>query len=120
MWKTIENSSRPKRLRGYLKWVNELPRQRDSVTLAAAVSEFTEKLNYQDRIYEQNAVFIWRDVVGKQISKVTTPDTIRNGILKVKVSKATWRNELQYQKDEIRRKLNSAIGKPIVADIKFV
>lgn len=108
-----------KRLTGYLKWVNELPHRKDSVLLSSAISDLTSKLGYQKILMSQRAVILWAEVVGKEIVKVTTPVSINNGVLKVKVKNAAWRNELSYDKEVIRRKLNDAVGEPVVADIRF-
>ena len=108
-----------KRLTGYLKWVKELPHRKDSIPLSSAIDDFTSKLGYQKTIKSQRAIILWDEVVGKEIIKVTSPISINNGILRVKVKNAVWRNELSYQKEVIRRKLNDAVGEPVVADIRL-
>ncbi|MCF7809368.1 DUF721 domain-containing protein [bacterium] len=108
-----------KRLTGYLKWVSELPHRRDSIPLGLAIDDLTNKLGCQKIIKSQRAIIVWEQVVGKEIIKVTSPISISNGILRVKVKNAVWRNELSYDKEVIRRKLNDAVGEPVVADIRF-
>ena len=65
------------------------------------------------------ALVYWDTVVGKEISEHTEPFKISNGTVFVKVNDTTWRNELQYFKNEIIEKLNNKIGKKVVNDIKF-
>ncbi len=108
-----------KRLHGYLKWTLELPRQSKAVSLSAAIDDITNHLGYQTRINEQVAVLNWDNVVGEQIAKVTSAKSIEQGILVVKVDNPAWRCELTYMKEDIRKKLNLFIGRPVVVEIKF-
>ncbi len=117
--KSGKGKNKKRRLTGYPKWVSELPRQSRSVPLGSAIDELTDRLGYKERLFEQSAVTNWEDVVGERIAKVTSPHSIEHGVLVVKVSKPAWRCELTFMKDDIRKKLNSSIGKPVVADIKF-
>ncbi len=110
---------RKKRLTGYLAWVQKLPHRKDSTLLSSAIDDLTSRLGYRETIKAQMAIIVWDDVVGEKIVKVTSPVSIKKGILKVKVKNPVWRNELSYCKEDIRRKLNKAIGEPVVADIRF-
>ena len=112
-------SGKKKRLTGYLKWQSELPHRKNSTLLSSAIDDLTSRLGYRETINAQMAIIVWEEVVGEKIVKVTSPVSIKKGILKVKVKNPTWRNELSYCKEEIRRKLNKAVGEPVVADIRF-
>jgi len=108
-----------KRLTGYLEWVRKLPHRKDSTLLSSAIEDLTSRLGYREMLKAQMAIIVWEEVVGKKIVKVTSPVSIKKGVLKVKVKNPVWRNELCYCKEEIRRKLNKAVGEPVVADIRF-
>jgi len=110
---------RKKRLTGYLEWVRKLPHRKGSTLLSSAIDDLTNRLGYRETIKAQMAIIVWEEVVGEKIVKVTSPVSIKKGILKVKVKNPAWRNELSYCKDEIRMKLNKAVGEPVVADIRF-
>ena len=62
----------------------------------------------------------WRDAVGPKISARTTPDMFRAGVLFVKVATPTWQQELSYLKIEIIAKLNKALGKSMIRELKVI
>lgn len=92
---------------------------KEAKPLNQLIYQFLHNLGIKEKIEENFAIAYWDSVVGKDISKRTEPFKISKGILFVKVNDTTWRNELQYFKNEIIEKLNKKIGKKIVKDIKF-
>ena len=89
------------------------------LALNAAIREFSKSLGITKKLREYTVVTAWRDLVGEQIAKVTTPQRIENGTLHVSVATAPWRTELSMRKREIINKINHSLGKNVVADIRF-
>ncbi len=114
-----EKKKTRKRLYGYLKWEKEASRIDRQASLGEALRKLFDRFGYTDRIREQQAVIIWKDTVGKEIAAATEAVGIKRGVLRVKVQDPVWRNELTYLREEIRSKLNRAIGYTVVSDIKF-
>lgn len=83
------------------------------------IEQFLQSVGIQGKIEENFAIVHWDMAVGKEISEQTEPYKIVRGILFVRVKDPVWRNELQFFKEEIIKKLNHKIGKNIVKDIKF-
>ncbi|MBM4159689.1 MAG: DUF721 domain-containing protein [Ignavibacteria bacterium] len=87
--------------------------------IGEAVEELVEKLGIKKKLQEYEAVVRWEEIVGGQIARVTTATRITKGTLFVRVKSSAWRNELTMRKDEIKERLNNALGGEIVTDIKF-
>lgn len=66
------------------------------------------------RLWEQ-----WTDLVGPTIAQNARPAAIKGKLLLVHVSSAPWMQQLHYLKNELMGKLNSALGKESVKDIRF-
>jgi len=62
----------------------------------------------------------WREEVGELIARRAQPERVRNGILFVTVATHSWMQELQFMKEEIRERLNTRLGAPLIRDIFFV
>ena len=62
---------------------------------------------------------LWPDAVGPVIGKNARPAAIKGKLLLVNVSSAPWIQQLQYLKEELIQKLNQALGRNAVADIRF-
>ena len=83
------------------------------------VNNSFEELGLQHKIREYQVVEKWADVVGPHIAASNAADKVRDGILYVCCKSSTWSNELSLHKEDIIKKLNSAVGKKIVTDIRF-
>ena len=55
----------------------------------------------------------------EQIAKVARPQSFQNGRLFVGTNHPTWVTELSYRREEIREKLNRAVGYNAVQDVVF-
>ncbi len=61
----------------------------------------------------------WAEVVGPQVAGVTQVSAVRDGVLVVRVKNSVWANELTLLKDDMLRRLNSALGGRVLTDIHF-
>ncbi len=74
-----------------------------------------------DRRMEAYRVWtFWDDEVGESVAKHAQPNGFRAGVLSVRVDNATWMQELQFMKENIRARLNQRLGKALIDDIYFV
>ena len=78
-----------------------------------------QDLGVQEKILEQQALAKWKQSVGPQIAASTRPEYIRDGVLFIACKSSMWSSELALHKNDIVGKLNAAVGKPVVKDIRF-
>jgi predicted nucleic acid-binding Zn ribbon protein len=62
---------------------------------------------------------VWDGIVGDVISKNAKPGAFNGRILLVYVTSSTWVHQLQFLKEEMIAKLNEALGKSLIDDLKF-
>jgi predicted nucleic acid-binding Zn ribbon protein len=67
----------------------------------------------------KNVWDLWDDVVGKTIAQNARPAAFKGKLLIVHVSSSTWIHQLQFLKNDMIAKLNTALGKPLIVEIKF-
>jgi predicted nucleic acid-binding Zn ribbon protein len=89
-------------------------------SLKITIDAMLRKFGIDNAIAQNNALNIWNDVVGESVAKNAKPDRVEHGVLVVKVSSPTWRQELYLKKKEIIEKINQAIGKKVIRDIRFI
>ena len=75
---------------------------------------------FKKAINQEEAVSIWGEIVGKNISAVTKATGVDKGTLIIKTESATWRQELHMQKKEIINKINKKIGSIAIKEIRFI
>ena len=61
----------------------------------------------------------WDRVVGDVVSKNARPAAFKGRMLLVYVTSSAWVHQLQFLKKEIIFKLNEALGKTLIDDLKF-
>jgi len=61
----------------------------------------------------------WKKTVPEEISKNTEPIKVKGGTLFVSAKNAVWANELSLLKKGLIEKINTAMGKKAIKDIKF-
>ena len=87
--------------------------------LGEILDKSLKRLDLSPRLDEYGVWPIWNDIVGATIARNAQPEKIRNGTLFVKVSGATWMQELQYMKEMISQKLNQSLRREVVKNIFF-
>lgn len=74
----------------------------------------------RDRDSELTQVWsLWNNAVGDVIAKNAKPEAFKGTLLLVRVNSAPWMHHLQFLRKDIINKVNSALGKDLVQDIKF-
>jgi len=61
----------------------------------------------------------WDQVVGEVVAENAQPAAFKGHILVVHVVSSTWIQQLRFAEDEMILKLNQALGKELVKEIKF-
>ena len=62
---------------------------------------------------------IWDDAVGEIIAANARPVAFKGDLLLVHATSSTWIHQLHFLKADIISKLNAALGKPMISEIKF-
>jgi predicted nucleic acid-binding Zn ribbon protein len=89
-------------------------------SLKIAIDSMLKKFGIDNAIAQNNALNNWNEIVGDTVARNTQPDRVEHGVIIVKVSSPTWRQELYFQKKEIIQKINNTIGKNVIKDIRFI
>jgi predicted nucleic acid-binding Zn ribbon protein len=62
---------------------------------------------------------IWEETVGQTIAQNAKVSAFKEKLLIVEVSDSTWLYQLQFLKEEMKQKINQALGKDAIEEIKF-
>ena len=61
--------------------------------------------------------YLWPEIVGKKVAKVTIPQKVSNKKIFIKVKNDVWRQEITFLKSEIIQKINKELGSNEIKDI---
>ena len=71
-------------------------------------------------IYEEKLRENWEGLMGSKASTIAALESLKGWTLKVRVESSTWRMELHFQRDEIRKRANEILGADLVKDVMLV
>ena len=89
------------------------------VPLGDALRRLAASIGISKTLSEYDVLTSWQDIVGEQIARVTTPERIEHGTLFLGVSTAPWRTELMMRRLEIVERINRAVGRKVIKEIRF-
>ena len=95
------------------------PRRSRISRVGSFVKPTLQDLGVQGKVLEQQALAKWREVVGPQIAASSKADAIRDGVLFVTCKSSMWSSELSLHRQDITKRLNAAVGREIITDIRF-
>ena len=95
-------------------------RKNAPVSLAEALLKVISDLGLDVRINEERLKFLWPEIVGGKLSKVSHVVKVNRGRLLVSVRSSSWRNEMIFLKKDIVKRINRFFGRDVVRDISFV
>ena len=85
-----------------------------------ALKSLIEKAGFKKQLEQQRVLEMWGQVVGDAIAKNTEAVSVSQGTLVIKAKSAAWRQELQLQKREILKNVNTGSANKLIKDIRFV
>jgi predicted nucleic acid-binding Zn ribbon protein len=95
------------------------PRRSRMARVGSFVRPTLRDLGVERRIVEQQALAKWSEVVGPHIAAASRADAIRDGVLFVTCKSSMWSSELSLHKQDIMMRLNGAVGREAVKDIRL-
>ncbi len=78
-----------------------------------------ERLGLAESFHEQEPLLLWPQVAGSQISRLTRPLRVRQGVLYVEAANHAVAQQLSLLKDAYLSKLNALLGEPRLRDLRF-
>lgn len=92
--------------------------------IATHLTRPVKKIGAKRGFHDQFLIANWRDIVGEEIGKLTRPrsmSTARTGVSTLTLEcVGAYVAELTMRNQEIRMKVNSALGRDAIAKIQFV
>jgi predicted nucleic acid-binding Zn ribbon protein len=87
--------------------------------VSGIVAKVVRDLGLEDRVLGWRAVDDWANVVGPRIASHSRAVAFREGTLHVEVEGSAWMQELAYLKREMVRRLNQALERELVHELRF-
>jgi predicted nucleic acid-binding Zn ribbon protein len=95
----------------------ELRSMGEEIQIGKALQLFLRKSRLQQGIRAMQIEALWEELMGKTIARYTDKIQIIQQTLFITTSVAPLKNELLYQKNRIRERVNEALGEEVVKEV---
>lgn len=85
--------------------------------LGAVMGDALREFGLDKKARSYAVITNWTEIVGEQVSAITTPQKLEKGVLTVKVHSPVWKYELTMRKQEIMQKIAAKHGPYEVKEI---
>ncbi|MFN5422752.1 MAG: DUF721 domain-containing protein [bacterium] len=92
----------------------------DAISLGEALKRFLEKSRIKHDIQSIQIEDHWEKIMGATIAKFTDKIEIKNGTLFIYTAVAPLKNELVFQKELIRQRVNESMREEVVKEVVIV
>lgn len=82
-----------------------------------AIKAFLAKSRLRSGIQALQIEQIWENLMGKTIAKYTDKIQIINHTLFIKTNVGPLKNELMYQREQIKERVNEALGEKVIKEV---
>jgi predicted nucleic acid-binding Zn ribbon protein len=89
------------------------------VHIGSIIGDVLKKYRHQTDAELVQVWQVWDSILGNVIAQNAKPAAFKGRILLVHVTSSSWIHQLQFLKKEMIAKLNDALGKALIEDLKF-
>jgi predicted nucleic acid-binding Zn ribbon protein len=86
-------------------------------SLGDALRNFLNKSQLKGSIQALQITEVWEQIMGKTVARYTDKISIHGQTLYVSTTVAALRQELLYQKDNIIKRVNEALGEKVIQEV---
>lgn len=92
----------------------------DFSTISSILNSALKHIGVSEDINRYRFTQHWVEIVGDSIAKKSRPETLRNGILKVRVADSSWAQELTFHKQAILKRIKRFVPEnDAPSDVQF-
>jgi hypothetical protein len=88
-------------------------------SLGDAMQQFLNGSRIKGGIQALQIEDVWEDIMGKTVARYTDKLQIFGDKLIITTNVAPLKNELKFQKEKIKQRVNEALGKNVIADVEI-
>lgn len=86
-------------------------------SFAQIFDEAVEASGHADTFAEQQALFVWSEIVGQGINRMTLRRSVDRGVMHVTLTSAVVKQELSFHRDKLVKAINERLGRNVITSI---
>jgi predicted nucleic acid-binding Zn ribbon protein len=94
-------------------------KKKDPEQIGAVVNKILRECGWNEGLQQSPPLIDWQDLVGSNIAEQSQPESLKDGVLYVRVENSVWLNHLRFLSEELRQKLNKKLPSLPIKEIRF-
>ena len=90
------------------------------MNITDAIVDYLRESGLEQSVLEVQMEEVWPRVMGETVAKLTRSVEVKDGMLIVHVNSAALKAQLFENRFELVRKLNEAVGAPVIRDCRIL
>lgn len=91
----------------------------EAQSIKEVIDNYLQSHNLSDKLLEIRALELWPLIVGQAINRCTVERRVDDGVMRVRISSAAMRHELQMHRSTLVKSINDALGKEVIRELRF-
>lgn len=91
----------------------------DPKSFAEIFDEAVAQSGHADTFAEQQASYLWSEIMGPGVNRMTLRRYVDHGVLHVTLTSAALKNELSFMRASIVEAINTRLGKNVIISIEI-
>ena len=83
------------------------------------IRESMDRAGLSDSMAQQQACYVWPEIVGPGVNRYTFRRYVEKGVLHVYLSSAVLKQELAFHRSHLVEQINKAVGSEAITSIEF-
>jgi predicted nucleic acid-binding Zn ribbon protein len=92
-------------------------RQSNTQSIASVIQQMIKEYGIGDKLLQARLPAVWKNLMGSAIARRTLDIALVRGVLTLRLSSAPLKQDLQFQKDVIRQRMNEALGEDVIQEV---
>lgn len=94
-------------------------KRREAIRVDAIIKEAMAASGATDTFRQQQACFVWPEIVGPAINRCTTRRWVDRDVMHVCINSASLKHELAFVAPQIIERVNRAVGVDVIKKLVF-
>jgi predicted nucleic acid-binding Zn ribbon protein len=99
--------------------MKDRPKHSGFVHIGSIIDDVIEQYRSEPGFALKAVWRLWDEAVGQTIAQNARPAAFKGKLLIVHVNSPVWIHQLQFLKSDLISRLNAALGRPLIEDLKF-
>lgn len=89
-------------------------------SIGNVIRQLIDDYQLRDKLLQTNLSHVWGQVMGEVVARRTLDITIRSNMLIVRLSSAPLKNDLQFEREKIRQRMNEGLGGEYIEEVRIL